>query len=205
MTTPAAKPANNTAASPPKPTTPATPHDPHFWGVHDPHTAKPPGPDPKTTTIAQRRRSSASIHRQRIKERDAHRREWAVDLEHDETYEEACTPAFLGLKAEHLRPGDIVRFVGFERSFIADRLVIRNDEVLRSVWTVEIAKYDLADRIAGATKFDFSVCTIEEVSVSGGSSSWRVVSGHHIVHDKFPSKAHAAKWLAQRQSEPVVA
>ena len=66
MTTPAAKPANNTAASPPKPTTPATPHDPHFWGVHDPHTAKPRPtrkPPPSRNGDGQAPRSTVSASR----------------------------------------------------------------------------------------------------------------------------------------------
>ena len=95
--------------------------------------------------------------------------------------------------ADTFRAGDIVRFVGHEMSFIADHVVVRRDEALKSVWTVELFNVDLVDRIASAPGYDYSLARIEPLG-----NGFRILVGSEVVESGFATEAAAARWLKIR-------
>ena len=107
-----------------------------------------------STTIT-RRAASPCIARHRIRERDAARRDFQVELLEGETFEDALRPEFLGAKADVFAPGDRIAVVGHELAFWGELIVIETDEALAAVKVVPlIGPIDLKSRIAEALPFD---------------------------------------------------
>ena len=76
-----------------------------------------------TTT---RRSASPNIARHRIRERDASRRDFQVELLDGESFDDALNPSFLGAKADVFQPGDRIAIVGHELAFWGEVIVIES-------------------------------------------------------------------------------
>jgi hypothetical protein len=151
-----------------------------------------PVPPPNARTAAQRRTGSAAVHRRRLVERDAARRDWQITLEADELLEEAMTPPFFGLSADRLRPGDRIVVLGHQLAFWCELIVMRSDDILRMVWvSVLHPRVDLDVQAA----FDLSQYVIEQ-----SGADWRILHGRQAIVTGLPSKIAAERWLERRMT-----
>lgn len=152
---------------------------------------------PRTSLATTRaKRSSPAILRGRLKERDAARRDFAVQLAEDEGLADVARPEFFGLSADKLQPGDRIAVTAFEFAWWAELIVIDADESLRSVKTVTLlGPVDLRERIAQVPAHDLSAARIEQVG-----DQHRIVLGLNVIAAGFRSEREAKEHLAEIRS-----
>jgi hypothetical protein len=150
-----------------------------------------------TRTANAARTASPSIDRRRIKERDASRRDWQIELLADETLDDVLKPEFLAHKADVLMPGDRVAIVGSELSLFAEIIIVEADEALGAVRSVVLfGPVDLASRIADAEQFSVEGIQIDEVA----AGSFRLRRGAKVISSGFKTRK-----LAQERLEEIKA
>ena len=141
-----------------------------------------------------RRAASPCIARHRIRERDASRRDFQVELLDGETFADVLNPSFLGAKSEVYGAGDRIAIVGHELSFWGEVIVVETDEALAAVKVVPlIGPIDLTSRIAEAIPFDVSRIAIESLA----PDNWRLRQGNAVIASGFKSEKQANARLAE--------
>lgn len=123
------------------------------------------------------------------------RRRWAVKVPVEHTEHDCVGPAYLWLRHDLIRVGDVAVMVREDYSFYIEALVVRIDQETQSVHTRVINAADFSTE--ELPQADLSSAVVER----SGADNWRVVLGKSVLTKGHATKVDAERWLARRRGD----